>query len=335
MASEVAKFLMKQYTDSIDEDDSQSSDAIFARFKAISKELKSKSTALSIPEKISCLSDLNDALTEWGILKEQNKSIRRIFFCHDRVARFRERSAINGRLNDIETSINRQEDSSISVQSNQRNFRPADDHSPTDSPTRTSSIEVDKSSNKLEEKMVGWLLTPGDDFTAVGICGMSGSGKTALVKNVLEQKAVTDKFKRIIWAPLSDFITCEEEIDVRVVEYLLYRLGLDTDSVVGSFDENKDGLMEELVRQLRNSENYILVLDDMWHCSDWFADHFLGRLKKMKGGAAIATSRRKTVARKFGGKDRLIHLPPSGYRESAFPPDIETQSQPSASKSNQ
>ncbi|XP_028764527.1 uncharacterized protein LOC114722615 [Neltuma alba] len=329
MASEVAKFLMKQYTDSIDEDDSQSSDEIFARFKAISKELKSKSTALSIPEKISCLSDLNDALTEWRILKEQNKSIRRIFFCHDRVARFRERSAINGRLDDIQKSILRQEDS------NQPNFPPADDQNPSYLSVRTASIEVDKFSNTLEKKMVGWLLTPGDDFTAVGICGMSGSGKTALVKNVLEQKAVTDKFKRIIWAPLSDFITCEEEIDVRVVEYLLYRLGLDTDSVVGSFDENKDGLMEELVRQLRNSENYILVLDDMWHCSDWFADHFLGRLKKMKGGAAIATSRRKTVARKFGGKDRLIHLPPSGYRESAFPPDIETQSQPSASKSNQ
>ncbi|XP_028798030.1 probable disease resistance RPP8-like protein 4 [Neltuma alba] len=335
MASEVAKFLMKQYTDSIDEDDSQSSDAIFARFKDISEKLKSHSTALSIPEKISCLSDLNDALTEWRILKEQNKSIRRIFFCHDRVARFRERSAINGRLHDIETSIFPREDSSISVKSNQPNSLPADDQNPSYSPVRTPYIEVDKFSNELEKKMIGWLLTPGDDFTAVGICGMSGSGKTALIKNVLEQKAVTDKFKRIIWAPLSDFISCEEEIDVRVVEYLLYRLGLDTDSVVGSFDENKDGLMEELVRQLRNSENYILVLDDMWHCSDWFADHFLSRLKKMKGGAAIVTSRRKTVARKFGGKDRLIHLQPSDYRESASPQDIETQFQPSTSKLNQ
>ncbi|XP_028798033.1 probable disease resistance protein At4g19060 [Neltuma alba] len=312
-SSDVARFLIKQYLQSIDKETSYLSDPTLDTFKAIGDSLKTK---LMGPESNSWLSDLNDTLTEWQILKEQDKYIKRIFSCQYHMARRRERSAIDARLNRMQTTA--KEITSNSVKSSPEKNFPLSDQCPSCEPDRITTFpEVQESSGKLEKQMVDWLSTPGgDDFKAVGICGMGGSGKTALVNS-------------LIWAGLSDLMTREEEkeiIDVRIMKHLLYCLGLDTDGMAGNFDGDKDRLMEELERRLLTiSRNYILVLDDMWHCTEWFADNLLGKLKKHEGGAVIVTSRKKSVAQKFGANNRLIHLNPFDYRESAFLPYIRLQ----------
>lgn len=313
-SSNVARFLVKHYIDSLDNED-KSTDPMLKKFKDLSEELKDNihnTGLINHPETISSLYDLNDALVEWRFLKEQKKVLRGpILSCFD-VSHIIDQSPIN-KLGEIikkpSSTSNESSQLNLSLWDRYTFYKPADD---------------DGFCDELK-KIVDWLLTTSSSsdnkFMAVGIYGMGGSGKTALVKQVLSQKSVGEKFKRIIWACLAQ-LTCEEEIDVRIMEYFLYRLGLDIDGLLADDDnenqtgeEYKDWLVEKVESLLKSpSENYcsILVLDDMWLCSESFAKDFLGILKKNGGGrwAVVVTSRRKTVAEKIGDKNKIIHLMP-------------------------
>lgn len=317
-SSKVAIFLMKQYLNSLAlEINSPSSDPILSKFKEFGEKLEDSSTKIINADCITWLSDLNDALTEWKKLKEQKKSIRRTLSFQDHVAKIR--SPIEAKLKDLENLCHHL--FLNTTRSSPPNLIRLDRYT-IYKPGQVTCIQ-DKVSD--EKKVVDWLVISSSEvFKAVGIYGTGGSEKTEFVSNILNQKVVRDKFKCIIWACLSE-LSCEEEMDEWIVKYLLYRLGLDVDSLVGNLKEDKDWRMKELERRLLKSGNYVLVLDDMWHCSKWFADDLLGMLKKIGGGSVIVTSRKKTLAEKIGDKSMVIHLDLNtlAHKESAIVKDDE------------
>ncbi|KAI9085081.1 hypothetical protein K1719_032897 [Acacia pycnantha] len=112
MESALARILIKQYLSSLDNEHNSrsSSDDILDSFKVMGEKLKADSrTALTHPESVSLLCDLNNALADWQILKKKNKSIKRIFSRHDLEAQ-NELKAIHDKLKEAEKLIVNGED---------------------------------------------------------------------------------------------------------------------------------------------------------------------------------------------------------------------------------
>ena len=174
-------------------------------------------------------------------------------------------------------------------------------------------------------KMVEMLLKPGHDgFIGIGIHGMCGTGKTTLVKYVLRDLKVRDKYKlpgsddgdksksNLVWVCLSD-ITSKAELDIKIVKHILEELGEDTDEWTVENPSITDvGLVKKLREVLQNLGNYIIVLDDLWYFNDWFGtllvqadgnqdykrfSHILPKFTDdSQCGAVIVTTRIKEVA---------------------------------------
>ncbi|XP_014518072.1 probable disease resistance protein At4g19060 [Vigna radiata var. radiata] len=170
------------------------------------------------------------------------------------------------------------------------------------------------------EKIVKWLES-NNGFKAIGIHGMCGTGKTTLAKMVLNDPRVRDKYKKPIWVCLYD-LQSKEEMDIRIVKEMLALLDDDPDLLA---EEPEDKwLVKNLHDKLLDQKNYLIVLDAVWHCNDWFnnlfcvdqdggdtsKELFSQALPKETGGAVIVTSRQKEVTTKLVREENLIHLKP-------------------------
>ncbi|KAL2322635.1 hypothetical protein Fmac_027014 [Flemingia macrophylla] len=172
------------------------------------------------------------------------------------------------------------------------------------------------------EKIVTWL-EPNDGFKAIGVHGMCGTGKTTLVKMVLDDQRVKKKFmNRILWVCLYD-LTSVEEMDIRIVKEMLAQLDDDPDLLM---EEPEDGsLVERLYDKLKiKGGRYLIVLDGVWHYNKWFNNLYddvngaeTKRLlfshalpKEGSGCAVIVTSRQKEVTNVLVNGKNLIHLKP-------------------------
>ncbi|KAK4253305.1 hypothetical protein QN277_010628 [Acacia crassicarpa] len=292
MASDFALYLRKKFVDSLSDVKTHLSDRTFHRFEKIGKHLGDNSTFLTKPESISLLHKLNDALADWRILKEQKNVIKEFFS-------FIDEAQMNEALTPIESELN------------EGSRRPPQPDFLLD---RFTSIHNSGSSDILgfDEHVLAmrkYLWESGEGFKAVGIYGMGGSGKTALVIKVLNRVTVPGKFEpnNIIWTCLSD-LTKEDEMDAKIAKYILHDLGFDMDSMSGNDHNEDDGwLMKQLERELNKLGNYVIVLDDVWHCNEWLTDLY-ETLAKTNGGAVIVTSRIEEVARKIvgGGENSLM-----------------------------
>ncbi|KAL9319787.1 hypothetical protein ACSQ67_011626 [Phaseolus vulgaris] len=165
------------------------------------------------------------------------------------------------------------------------------------------------------------LLESSDGFKAIGVHGMCGTGKTTLAKMVLSDSRVIDKYKKPIWVCLYD-LKSEEEMDIRIVKEMLALLDDDPDLLA---EEPEDKwLVKNLHDKLKDQKKYLIVLDGVWHCNDWFNDLlyvdenggdtskllFSQALPKDTGGAVIVTSRQKEVTTKLVHEENLIHIKP-------------------------
>ncbi|BFG25666.1 hypothetical protein CerSpe_119400 [Prunus speciosa] len=129
------------------------------------------------------------------------------------------------------------------------------------------------------EKIEGLLLGGGAGFTAIGIVGIAGVGKTALVQKVLFSDRVWDEFSPVIWLCLSDIseeilqvntgfsiVTCilenlsgerlnrDVEVDarMRVIDKLLYALDrhVDVNARKVVLDKISDRVSDSPAREL-------------------------------------------------------------------------------------
>ncbi|XP_062009050.1 uncharacterized protein LOC133725705 isoform X2 [Rosa rugosa] len=157
----------------------------------------------------------------------------------------------------------------------------------------------------------------GTGFTAIGIVGMAGVGKSTFVHNVL--KTVWSEYDPIVWLCLSDIIkgrkqgpnvtASHEVISISIVACILEMLGI-------SIARQDLGIAELLERlnHILSGKRYLIVLDDVWDimefCSDLsyklpegekIGDQLSQGLPKDCGGTVIVTSRITEVAQHMVG----------------------------------
>ncbi|PRQ52138.1 putative P-loop containing nucleoside triphosphate hydrolase [Rosa chinensis] len=170
----------------------------------------------------------------------------------------------------------------------------------------TSIVGADEQAEKIEGLLCGGA-------TAIGIVGIAGVGKTTLVHQVLNRQRVRHEFSPIIWLCLSDKEKYEftNSIGISIVRRILDKLRA-VDSGNGAIDNLNDAIVEEerdisglglerllaRLNRLLSGKRYLIVLDDVWHISEFYSD--LGctiqdrlsyGLPKGSGGAVIVTTR--------------------------------------------
>lgn len=197
---------------------------------------------------------------------------------------------------------------------------------------RTSIVGADEQAEKIEGLLLGGAE---NEFTAIGIVGVAGVGKTTMVHQVLNREKVRDTFSPIIWLTLSDIIKEKQvftnRISISIVTRILDKLGAmanGNDAIV--VEEERDisslGLewLLERLSQLLSGTRYLIVLDDVWHITEFYSglgytcqDRLSHGLPKASGGAVIVTTRIPQVAQHMVGRNNLIHVEPLD-RESCW-----------------
>ncbi|KAK9924121.1 hypothetical protein M0R45_032508 [Rubus argutus] len=150
----------------------------------------------------------------------------------------------------------------------------------------------DASTWKIDELL--FREASGDGFTAIGIVGMAGMGKSSMVLEVLNFYRVWSEFSPIVWLQLSDIIPVKQV-------------------VLDSF-----GLKPSLIRQ-----KVFDCVDDVWHTMEFYSDlgyklqegekfgvRLSHGLPKDCGGAVIIMSRITEVAQDMVGKNNVFIAKP-------------------------
>ncbi|CAL5383071.1 unnamed protein product [Camellia sinensis] len=155
-----------------------------------------------------------------------------------------------------------------------------------------------------------------DNFSAIGIVGMGGSGKTTLAQMLFHSSRVQESFSPMLWVELPQYP------DIRsIVLAILECLASDFSSFGNTSD--LDDLLRNLGIYLFNKK-YLIVLDNMWPASsdDLDFNKYITPLwngfPRGSGGAIIVTSRLKEVASEMVGELNLYELEPILDRESCW-----------------
>ncbi|KAF7842978.1 disease resistance RPP13-like protein 4 [Senna tora] len=199
------------------------------------------------------------------------------------------------------------------------NFFPTGRHTSFESTTDSSQlIGIDE-----QEKQIRDLISE-KEYRVIGVYGIAGSGKTALIHKVVNSSR--RKFSRVIWLCLSDILSKEdEEFEVNIVKFMLCELDCDVDRWT-DMDPSMAELLKRLKEELLKSNKYLIVFDDVWEENEFYSN--LGdvrggntntdgngnklweALPRGTGGKIIITSRLKEVAEKMVGEKNLIHMKP-------------------------
>ncbi|GKV32569.1 hypothetical protein SLEP1_g41164 [Rubroshorea leprosula] len=153
----------------------------------------------------------------------------------------------------------------------------------------TSGVKLPASelqgSGDVKEEILACLM--GDEVTKLGVWGMGGVGKTTIMENVHNELLKEAKFKKIIWATVSqpfDIYKLQEQIastlkeeDTRKHPNATVRAGM-------------------LLKVLQRHMPYLLILDDVWESFELTA---VGIPEPLKGDGCklVLTTRSQEVAR--------------------------------------
>lgn len=181
----------------------------------------------------------------------------------------------------------------------------------------------DASTWKIDELL--FREASGDGFTAIGIVGMAGMGKSSMVLEVLNFYRVWSEFSPIVWLHLSDIIPVKQVVldsfgvSISIVTCILDKLGEKETCISGL---GLDLLLERL-NHLLSGKRYLIVLDDVWHTMEFYSDlgyklqegekfgvRLSHGLPKDCGGAVIIMSRITEVAQDMVGKNNVFIAKP-------------------------
>ncbi|KAJ7978149.1 Disease resistance protein [Quillaja saponaria] len=320
--SDVARFLTEKFASLFEEVQAALPLPILFRSKLLKiKKFRNENKNIwssPSPGIISCLYELNDEIAECRIhthkcnqLSKKFKLPFGLFFAWSIWIRL---STIISKLDDLK----KEPRNPTSIFSTGRQTRLVSD-----------ALEV-VGYDEYEKKIVGWLSDSG--FKAIGVSGMAGTGKTALVQKILSSPSVCEKFWPILWVCLSNISSGVDlnldgkiaddiekaDIQGKIVKYLLKELDYDVDESTGNLSNIE---LLDILKLYFVGTKYLIVLDDVWHRDDWFCnlgsqlaqnekygDRFSHALPKDTGGAVIVTSRVKAVVEDMVEKEYLINF---------------------------
>lgn len=146
--------------------------------------------------------------------------------------------------------------------------------------------------------------------------------KTALARKVFDDLPVRRMFSPRIWVSLSDTLHDEPvsmDLRAKILREMLEQAGCDVLEMMSTYVDIPK-LTEKLYHRLMG-KRYLIVLDEVWHVNDWYADlcseepkgdafgdWISHALPKDSGGRIIVTSRRGRVAKELIGSENLIRI---------------------------
>ncbi|XP_037466369.1 putative disease resistance protein RGA3 [Triticum dicoccoides] len=130
------------------------------------------------------------------------------------------------------------------------------------------------------------------------IVGPGGIGKTTLIQHIYRKQQVQNHFQVLIWVCVS-------------LSFNLNKLLEEIKTNIPPVEGEKNGRAEELIEQRLKSKRFLLVLDDIWGCSnedDW--ERLLLPLKKSQenGSMILVTTRFPAIAKMVRTADHPIQL---------------------------
>jgi disease resistance protein RPS2 len=175
--------------------------------------------------------------------------------------------------------------------------------------SETRGDPIPSSSTKLvgrafeENKNVIWSLLMDGKFSTIGIYGMGGVGKTAMIQHIYNKLLKRrDISHRVYW------VTVSRDFSINRLQNLIAkRLDLD-------FSSEDDDLHRavKLSKELVKKQKWILFLDDLWNS---FELHVVGIPVNLKGCKLIITTRSEEVCKRMDSQHK-IKLKPLCEREA-------------------
>ncbi|KAL5716134.1 hypothetical protein ACHQM5_017864 [Ranunculus cassubicifolius] len=132
-----------------------------------------------------------------------------------------------------------------------------------------------------------WELLMDDESRIIGVHGMAGVGKTAIMMNINNQilDAREDRFDKVIWVPVS------KDMDIcKLQDVVANAIDLDLSN---ERDEAKRAAI--LYKALNRAKRFVLILDDVWEPFSLYDDVGIIRPNKLNGCKLVITTRSSDV----------------------------------------
>ncbi|EOA33686.1 hypothetical protein CARUB_v10019869mg [Capsella rubella] len=169
------------------------------------------------------------------------------------------------------------------------------------------------------EQLIGYLVEE-DRSQVVSITGMGGIGKTTLARQVFNHETVKSHFAGLAWVCVSQQLTRKY-----VWQTILRKLG----PGYKVLEMTEEELQEKLV-QVLETQNTLIVLDDIWREEDW--DLIKPMFPRKKGWKVLLTSRNEGVGLRadpkcFTSKPNCLTLQECWtiFRRMVFPRENSTE----------
>lgn len=133
------------------------------------------------------------------------------------------------------------------------------------------------------------------DLTVLPIVGPGGIGKTTLIQHMYRNQQVQNHFQVVIWVCVS-------------LSFNLSKLLEDIKNGVPPVEGEKGNRPEELIEQRLKSKRFLLVLDDIWECSnedDWKRLLLPLKTSQENGSMILVTTRFSAIAKMVKTTDHI------------------------------